>query len=107
MNRFQGFPDPDGVFLLDTWTGELVLYARTGERRVLNAGRPELATAAAQGIPTVPSIVGMPQHVRSAMPARAPLTEVDDTLHLELPTGSDDLDREVADRKSTRLNSSH
>lgn len=91
MNRYQGFPDPDGLMVLDTVTGEIALCSRNGERRVIHPARSEPSQPA--GYPVLAPTPAVPVAPVAAAPAHAvPGTdpELDD-----LPAAIDDLDREV------------
>jgi hypothetical protein len=107
VNRFQGFSDSEGLFVLDTLTGEVMLCLRSGERRLINpAGgsqtpgsfvpspaAPSL-TAPTPAAPTLtaPTLTAPPP---TAPTLTAPPVEFAAAEPLELPSAADDLDREV------------
>lgn len=96
MNRFQGFPQADGLWVLDTVTGELVFCTTSGRREVINPARAELAP----GLPTAmgAALIAPPL---AAPPPSTPASAAPDVVDpraedaYDLPGGIDDLDREV------------
>jgi tetratricopeptide (TPR) repeat protein len=96
MNRFQGFPQADGLWVLDTVTGELVFCTPSGRREVINPARAELAP----GLPTATgaALIAPPL---AAPPPSTPASAAPDVVDpraedaYDLPGGIDDLDREV------------
>jgi tetratricopeptide (TPR) repeat protein len=109
MTRFQGFPDPDGLLLLDTATGEVLLVARTGERRLLHPAREAVGAPVAPAAlppPAAPAPAAAPAPPAALAPLAAPLAST--ALDASPPSlrsselasqarlaGADDLDREV------------
>jgi tetratricopeptide (TPR) repeat protein len=63
MSRFQGFPDPEGVFVLDTLTGEVVLVTRHGEQRRLRGSRVDAGAPAGWASVADPAPTQLPSDV--------------------------------------------
>jgi hypothetical protein len=95
MVRFRGFAIPEGVLVLDSWTGEVRLVSAEGER-VVGAAR---TTPAESSVGLIVSsgagdaLQATPPLAASDAPSHARSPESDQGL--ELPSGVDDLDREV------------
>jgi tetratricopeptide (TPR) repeat protein len=97
MSRFQGFPDPEGLLILDSATGELILVTRSGDRRILNPARvdPIRGTAPPATVTlfaNAPAVAGAPP---PAVPGERAAAEPPSASNLDLPAEIEDLDREI------------